>query len=291
KATELKGKKIRVSAKRSDKSFPMGSQDINRVIGASLVEAGCGVDLKNPEATVFIEILPGRALISTEKIRGPGGLPVGSSGKLLSLLSGGIDSPVSSWLMMKRGCTVDLLHLHQSPQNKDVLDTKMKGTVAAIARYSPKPMRFYAAPYTEFYKKSMEMRPRIELVLFRRFLLLLSNRLAKEHGYLGVVTGDSVGQVASQTLENLFATDEAASIPVYRPLSGLNKQEIIDLSLRIGTYDLSIQPYKDCCSLVANKNPSTKVPLDLAKEAEEEIGMDAIVEKTLEKTEIFDISA
>ena len=286
KAPNLTGKKIKVHTRRSNKAFPMKSQEVNEVIGKALVDAGCGVDLKNPDATVFIEILQDRVLIFTEKVRGPGGLPTGSSGKLLSLLSGGIDSPVSSWLMMKRGCTLDFLHLHQSPSNKDVLKTKMRDTLLSIGEYSPKPLKLYVAPYTEFYKKSMSAKPRIELVLFRRFLFHLANKMK---GYQGVVTGDSVGQVASQTLENLFASDEASTIPVYRPLAGFNKQEIIDLAKKIGTYEVSIKPYKDCCSLVAHKSPSTRVPLDLAKKEEEEMGMESIVEKTLEQTEVFEI--
>jgi len=290
KAPALKGKKIKVATLRSDKAFPMKSQEINTVIGKALVDAGCGVDLKNPEATVFVEILKDKALIFTEKLRGPGGLPIGSSGRLLSLLSGGIDSPASSWLMMKRGCTLDFLHLHQSASNKDVVETKMKDILSSLARYSPKPLKLYTAPYMEFYKKTMEVKPRIELILFRRFLFHLCNRLAEKR-YWGVVTGDSVGQVASQTLGNLFASDEASSIPVYRPLAGYNKQEIVDLAKKIGTYELSIKPYKDCCSLVAHKSPSTKVPLALAKKAEEEMGMQDIVDKTLEQTEVFEVTS
>lgn len=280
---------IKVETKRADKTFPLKSQQINERIGAALVKLGCTVDLENPEKTVFISVLDNEALISLDKVRGPGGLPVGSSGRMVSLLSGGIDSPVSSWLMMKRGCAVDFLHLHQFPSNKDAEKSKMMGIMRVLRQYSPKPLRMFIAPYTEFYKKTMAMDPRNELVVFRRFLLHLSNRLAKEEGYKGVMTGDSIGQVASQTAENLFATDEASSIPVYRPLIGFNKQEIIDLAVKIGTYDISIEPYKDCCSLVANTRPCTKVPLHIAKKMEEEINIADVVDRTMKQVEVLEI--
>jgi len=277
----LAGKKIRVDTKRSDKSFPLKSPEVNRIVGKAFVEAGCGVDLDNPDATITIEILPGRALIQTGRHKGFGGLPVGSSGRVLSLLSGGIDSPVSSWMLMRRGCTVDFLHVHSSPSNSDVLSSKMARILSCIRGYSPKPVRLFIAPYAEFYKKSMSLDPRIELVVFRRFLLRLADSLAKEGGHMGVVTGDSVGQVASQTLDNLFATDDASSLPVFRPLCGMNKQEIIDIAERIGTYRASIEPYKDCCSLVAQKRPSTRVGREAAQEAEAALGMDEMVRKTI----------
>ena len=287
-ASRMVGKSIRVDAKRSDKSFPLTSPQVNSVIGKALVGAGCTVDLENPDITVSIEILQGKALVFTERYHGPGGLPVGSSGKVLSLLSGGIDSPVSSWMMMKRGCAVDFLHLHSSPENKDVMESKMSRILRVLRTYSPAPLRVHVAPYSEFYKKSMSLDPKIELVMFRRFLFRLSNALAAKHRYKGVVTGDSVGQVASQTLDNIFASDAAATIPVYRPLAGMNKQEIIDLAKKIGTFAPSIEPYKDCCSLVAHKSPSTKVRLEDAEKAEEAAGMAGIVEKTLSLSQCFE---
>ncbi|NYZ73771.1 tRNA 4-thiouridine(8) synthase ThiI [Candidatus Micrarchaeota archaeon] len=280
---------IRVEAKRSDKGFPLTSQQINEQVGAALVKAGCTVDLENPEKTIFIDVLESEVLISFERIKGPGGLPVGSSGKMISLLSGGIDSPVSSWLMMKRGCEVDFLHLHQFPENKDVGKSKMVRILRTLREYSPKKLRMFAVPYTEFYKKTLSMEPRNELVVFRRFIIHLANRLAKEHGYHGIITGDSIGQVASQTAENLLATDEASQLPVYRPLIGFNKQEIVDLAMKIGTFDISIEPYKDCCSLVAHKSPCTRVPLHIAKKMEDEIRIDEVVEKSLKDMEIIEI--
>jgi thiamine biosynthesis protein ThiI len=155
--------------------------------------------------------------------------------------------------------------------------------------YHPPTIRLFTAPYSEFYKKSLKLDPRSELVVFRRFLLRLGNALAKEHGYKALVTGDSLGQVASQTLDNLYATNEASELPVLRPLISFNKQEIVDLAREIGIYRTSVEPYKDCCSLVAHKNPSTKVKLGAARRMEEKIGIEKIVEKTLEETEVKEL--
>jgi thiamine biosynthesis protein ThiI len=285
----LIGKKIRVETRRSDKRFSLKSQEVNQIIGQALVDAGCKVDLDNPEETIFIEILSDRALIYFDRLKGPGGLPVGSSGKVISLLSGGIDSPVATWLMLKRGCVPDLLHLHQFPNNADIGDSKIIRLVKIIRDYSPTDLKLFSAPYTEFYKKSISMNPKSELVLFRRFLFHLTNALAIKYKYKGVVTGDSVGQVASQTIDNIFASDEASQIPVFRPLVGFNKQEIVDLAIEIGTYKTSIEAYKDCCSLVAQRRPSTKVPLELVKKLESELSIESIVEKTIEQVEVFEI--
>ncbi|MBU0591610.1 tRNA 4-thiouridine(8) synthase ThiI [Candidatus Micrarchaeota archaeon] len=288
-ADSFKGKSIRVHTKRCDKRFNLTSQQVNQIVGKALVEHGCSVDLDNPEHTVFIEILGDCALISFEKTKCFGGLPVGSSGPVLSLLSGGIDSPVSSWMMMKRGCSVDFMHMHQFSSAKQPEISKIKDLVSAILPYSPVKMRLYLMPYVEFYKKSLSINQKNELVIFRRFLLRIANKLAEKHGYRGLVTGDSLGQVASQTLDNLFVTNEVSHYPVFRPLIAFNKQEIIDLAEKIGTYKISIQEYKDCCSLVAYKNPSTKAKLDFVKSTEDKIDIDGIVDKTLNLCEIIDI--
>ncbi|MFN7990519.1 MAG: tRNA uracil 4-sulfurtransferase ThiI, partial [Candidatus Micrarchaeia archaeon] len=286
----LKGSSIRVETKRADKSFHLKSQEVSARAGSVLTRAGCSVDLTNPQKTVHIDILEGRALVSLGRERCPGGLPVGSSGRLLSLFSGGIDSPVASWLMMRRGCSVDLLHVHQLRENKEVMDSKISRLARTIRSYSPKDIRLYVAPYEPFYRRSLAYDSRRELVVFRRFLFHLANSIVEKHGYQGVITGDSVGQVASQTLQNILASDEAARYPVYRPLAGFNKQEITDISVRIGAFDDSITPYKDCCSLVSGKSPSTSAPLSAVKSIESGMGMDRIVQETLERMEIFEIN-
>jgi thiamine biosynthesis protein ThiI len=283
------GKSIRVETKRSDKRFPMTSQEASRRLGAVFVDAGASVDLKNPEHTIYVDILGDAALMSFDKQKGPAGMPVGSSGKVLSLLSGGIDSPVASWLMMKRGCTVDMLHVHSSPRNADVHDSKILRLGKKIREYSPCGMRLTIAPYEEFYKKAFKIDHRYEVIVFRRFLFRLASAIARRDGALGIVTGDSIAQVASQTVENIHATDEAALMPVFRPLVTCNKQETIDVARRIGTYEISLESYKDCCSLISSSSPSTNVPIGLARSLEEEIDMAGIVERTLEKSEAIEL--
>jgi len=286
---EVSGRTFRVEAKRADKRFPLTSQQVNEIVGKALVDKGGKVNLSNPELTVFIDILSERAFISCERIRGPGGLPVGSSGKVLSLLSGGIDSPVASWMMMKRGCSVDFLHMHTVPDAETARNSKVMELAKIVRGYAPTHATIFMAPYTEFYKATTSVQPAYELVVFRRFLLRLGAEIAKKHGHKALVTGDSVGQVASQTLDNLFATNEAVQIPVFRPLVAFNKQEIVDLATKVGTYKLSLEPYKDCCSLVATKHPSTCVPLEKAKKIEDEINIGKIIEKTLAETKSFEV--
>jgi len=289
KGEPMKGRRIKVEASRADKSFGMTSPEINREVGKGLELDGHTIDMHAPEQKIFIEILKDSAVVSFGRIPGPGGLPVGTAGKVLCLLSGGIDSPVAACLMMKRGCSVDFLHVHSGAASKEVLESKIPRLIGKLKEYSPGKCRLFIAPYTEFYKKSVSVDPKIELVVFRRFILRLAERIARENGHLGIVTGDNIGQVASQTLENLAAADDAAGLPIYRPLATYDKQEIIDLARRIGTYEMSVEEYKDCCSLVAAKHPSTRVKVEKAREAEQEIGMEAIIEKTMEQLESIEI--
>lgn len=288
-AEGLKGYSLKVEASRSDKTFGLTSPEINRQVGSALESAGNKIDVKNPDRRIYIQVLANNALVSSERIPGLGGLPVGTSGKVLSLLSGGIDSPVASWLMMKRGCSVDFLHVHASPSSKDIINSKIPKVIQKLRDYHPDKCRLFIAPYSEFYKRSLSINPKAELVVFRRFILRLADRLAEEQGYLGIFTGDNIGQVASQTLENLRATNRATTFPIYRPLLTYDKQEIVNLAKDIGTYDLSVEDYKDCCSLVAMRHPSTKVKPEIAEEIEKEIQIDEVVEKTLGLVETVEI--
>lgn len=288
-SNDLKGKTIKVNTKRSDKKYPLTSPQVNEIIGKDLVNAGCTVDLKNPEANVFIDIIDDHSVISFEKIKGLGGLPVGSSGKVLSLFSGGIDSPVASWLMMKRGCRVDFFHMHSFKSNTDIKKSKIIRIAQKLREYSPRPIKIFVAPYNEFYKKTLSIDPKNELVVFRRFLLKMANRLARKYRYKGIVTGDSIGQVASQTLDNILATNEASKLPVFRPLTAFNKVEIVNLATGIGTYEKSLEEYKDCCSLVANKSPLINTSLYEVKKIEKEIDVDSVVEKTLKLCEVLEV--
>ncbi len=285
----LLGKRIKVEASRSDKNYPMTSPEINREVGAMLEANGHSIDLNNPEAKIYIAILKERALISFERFQGLNGLPVGTSGNVLTLLSGGIDSPVAAYLMMKRGCIVDFLHVHSGKDAEEVKSSKIIRMIEGLKKFHPFKFRLFIAPYTEFYKKAISMDQKSELVVFRKFIIRLADRIAKENGSLGVVTGDNIGQVASQTLENLAAVNDATTLPIYRPVVSYDKQEIINLAKRIGTYDVYIEEYKDCCSLVAVKHPSTRVKVETAKKLEQEIGIDEIIEKTMMQVEMIEV--
>jgi len=285
----LNGKKVKIDTKRSDKKFQATSLDVNKKIGKELEANGIEIDLKKPEKKIFVEILNDKIIVSFEKIKGLGGMPVKSSGKILSLFSGGIDSPVSSWLMMKRGCEVNFLHIHNYPRNDDVLNSKIVKLIKILKEFHPYKISLYIVSYQDFQEKTFEVPPKLELVLFRRFIANVANKLCKEEGALGVVTGDSIAQVASQTLENLYCVDEAFSVPVYRPLATYDKQEIMELAQKIGTFDASIEEYKDCCSLVAVKHPATKARLEQIKMIEERIGIEEVVRKTLEKIKVVEI--
>lgn len=278
---EDKTKTVRVETTRADKRFALTSMDVDKQVGEVLYNEGYKIKLKNPDKTIYIEILNDSANIFFDKIKGLGGLPVGTSGKVLCLLSGGIDSPVAATLMMKRGCTVDYVHIHPFAKNEEVKESKITKLVEKLNEYSQRKARLFVAPYTEFYKKTFQFEDKNELVLFRRFIIRLANRIARENGYLGIVTGDNLSQVASQTLENLYVTNTVSEIPIYRPVLTYDKTEIISYAEKIGTYSISIQEYRDCCSLVSAKHPATHAKEGKLKEIEGSINIDEIIDKTL----------
>jgi thiamine biosynthesis protein ThiI len=276
--------RFRVKATRVDKTYPQTSIEIERDIGAAIVsETGASVDLKNPEKTIYISVLPSEILVVWERHEGPGGLPVGTSGRVVSLFSGGIDSPVASWLMMKRGCIVDLLHFYALPDVSHVRTSKIADLFEVLRSYSPD-SRLYLASFIPFMKATINAVPELELALFRRFMLRVAEELARSLGALGIVTGDSVGQVASQTLENLYSSSAGIALPIYRPLIGLDKEEIVEIAKRVGTYEVSIRDYKDCCSILLRRAATRTRPEEVMKEWSR-LGLDAAVEETLKSLE------
>ncbi len=286
----LDGKTFKVETKRGDKSLPFTSMDFSRDLGKKIIEKfGCKVDLKKPDVMVYVEIMQmNRAFVHFEKIRGPGGLPAGSSGKVVVLLSGGIDSPLASWMLMKRGAQAVFLHIHPFASAEEAEKSKITSLAKTLARWQ-NGARICFADYSEFYKKTLAIPPKYELVMFRRFIYALAQEVARKEGALAIVSGDSLGQVASQTLENIYAVNSGLEMPVFRPLIGMNKGEIIDMAKQIGTYDISIMPYKDCCSLVAVENPEIRADAEFVKKLDADIGLKEVVEKTLEKIRIVDI--
>ncbi len=278
-----------VFVKRPDKSFPYTSMELERKIGSEISKTySIKVNLKNPELSVFIEIADD-VYIYFKRKQGLKGLPVDVSGNVLSLLSGGIDSPVASYLMMKRGCRVNFIHFHVFSKNTLVNDTKMRHVFETLNKYQGN-SRIFLVPYYQFEMeilKALHTRGH-ELILFRRFMVRVAERISLQNGFKALVTGDSLGQVASQTMENIAQITKTVSIPIFQPLIAYDKQEIVDLAKEIGTYELSIENYKDCCSIVSS-NPRTKANTKQILELEERMNIDEVIEKTLELVSVYDV--
>jgi thiamine biosynthesis protein ThiI len=253
---DVAGKPFRVSAKRSDKRFPMRSPDINFEVGGYLkTQLNLAVNLNNPEIDVRIEIGPHAAYIYTRKIVGIGGLPVGSSGKGVVLFSGGIDSPVAAYVMMKRGMEVVLVHLYNSTINRDF--SKIKDLARQLSLYQGR-TKLYLIDLEEFQRHAIAHVPAdYRMIIYKRQMIRTAGEIARQEGGQALVTGDSLGQVASQTLANINAIYDVSELPLLPPLIGWDKEEIIALARRIGTYEISIEEYCDICSFLISKHPQT----------------------------------
>jgi thiamine biosynthesis protein ThiI len=271
-----------VRVKRSDKSFPLRSIDLERQLGSDVVDAtGAPVDLTEPDVTLRVQIYPRGAYLFVRRMPGPGGLPVGTAGRVTVLLSGGIDSPVAAHLMLKRGCTPSFVHFHMLRTQEEIEGSKALELVRAVMRPHRLPAVLHMAPSQPFLMRMMDHDSRVELVVFRRFITRVAARLAKGRDALAIVTGDNLGQVASQTLKNLHVVSRSVEMPILRPLIAYDKQEIIDLAKEVGTYDLSIEAYQDPCSIHAS-SPATWAKLSEVEELESQLDMEALMEETLQ---------
>ena len=260
---------FRIETQRGDKTFPLTSPEINRRLGAAVKEKfGARVDLTNPEFTVSVEILPRDAFFGFDKIPGAGGLPVGASGRVISLISGGIDSPVAAYRMMQRGCRLVFVHFHSAPYFDKTSQEKVRQLVTTLTRHQFL-SRLYLIPFGEIQRQIVAAvnRP-LRVVLYRRMMLRIAEAIARNEKAKALVTGESLGQVASQTLDNMAVIEQAASLPVLRPLVGMDKQEIIDQARRLGTFEISSIPDQDCCQLFVPKHPETKAKLWEVEKAE-----------------------
>lgn len=279
---KIKGKTFKVQTKRADKRFPLTSPEINKEVGEFLVDKlKLEVNFRNPENTVFVEVTEEGSFIFKDKIKGPGGLPVGTAGKVLVLMSGGIDSPVAAFLAMKRGCHVDYLHYHALRADKDVKDTKIPKIVKKLLEYDPDSKLFLQAHH-DFDVASQKAPSEFSLILFRRYMFKVAEKLAERVRAKAIITGDNLAQVASQTLDNLSTVDRGIEMPVLRPVLTYDKQDIINLAKQIDTYDLTIQPYKDCCAIISRK-PKTRPKLDKVEKYEKVIDQDKLVRETINK--------
>jgi len=281
---------FRVRARRSNKEFPLKSNEIEREVGRMIQErTGWPVDLDGAELTVHVNVVADAILTYRDKIRGPGGLPVGSTGTLVALVSGGIDSPVAAYKMMCRGCRVVLVHFHNFSPDAVGVRRKLIELARDLARYQPV-SRLYLVPFAKVQADLVAaVPPRMRMVAYRRAMLRLATPiLEKERGH-GFVVGDSVGQVASQTPENLRATYPATPYPVFAPLIGDTKQSIMRLAREIGTYETSIQPYDDCCGLLLARSPETRCTLEEIAACEERLPIEQHYEDVREETEVQDV--
>lgn len=272
---------FRVKARRATKQTPFTSRELNERIGAAVQKAtGAAVNLSKPDTTFYIDIVNQKAFVYLKKIAGPGGLPVGTSGRVAVLLSGGIDSPVAAWYAAKRGCPLVCVHFHSYPYTSKKSQANVKALAQKVgewAAFSKTPTRqigvvLYAVPLGEIQQRIIAgSDPKFRVLLYRRAMVRLAQDIARKEKARALVTGESVGQVASQTIENIAAVSAVAKLPILRPLAGFDKTEIIDRARRIGTYDISILPYEDCCSYMVPSAPETKANLGVLERAESRI--------------------
>ena len=282
---------FRIQAHRANKNFPHTSVEINQRVGAYVKQqSGARVDLEKAEMTCWIEIVEKYALIYLERLPGPGGLPVGTSGKVVVLLSGGIDSPVAAWKMIKRGCTSVFVHFHSFPYTNKESQEKAKQIVQLLCHYALQ-AKIYLVPFAEVQRHIMVDTPLdTRVILYRRYMLRLAEQIARREKARVLVTGDSVGQVASQTIENIDVISRAVSMPILRPLIGEDKVEIIEIARQIGTYEISIQPDQDCCSLFVPKHPETKANLAEIEKSEAQLNAGDAMNAAMESAEVLSLS-
>ena len=282
---------FRVRARRADKAYRLTSPEIERQVGGHIKAArGWTVDLTHPDLDVHIEVLPDEVFYSLEKQRGPGGLPTGTSGRVLCLLSGGIDSPVAACRMMKRGCRVRFVHFHAYPILSHTSQEKVR-EIAELLTEHQLTSRLYMVAFGELQQQIvLTAPPPLRVVLYRRLMMRIAQRLARTCGARALVTGESVGQVASQTLDNMAVINDVVTLPVLRPLVGSDKEEITTEARALGTYPISIIPDQDCCTLFTPKNPATKAKRDGVERAESDLPIAEMVETAVAAAEREDFS-
>ena len=280
---------FRIKARRADKRFPIPSPEIEREIGRRVQEtAGWRVDLSDPALTIHVEVLTGRALVFFEREAGAGGLPIGTGGRVLCLISGGIDSPVAAWRLIRRGCRARFVHFHAYPIVSRASIDKVREIVAVLTRHQLR-SRLFLVPFgTVQQRVVISVPPPMRIVIYRRLMLRIAERIAERAGAGALVTGDVIGQVASQTLENLAVVSQASTQLLLRPLAGCDKGEITAEAVRLGTYDVSIRPDDDCCSLFAPPMPVTRARIEQALEAEAGLDVEALVAEALEGVTVED---
>ena len=269
---------FRISARRAFKTYPMTSVELNRELGAFVLgRAATRVNLHDPALEIHVEVLPAETFVYVDRVAGPGGLPVGASGTVAALLSGGIDSPVAAWRMMKRGCRVGFVHFHSVPYLPPTSQAKARALVERLTQWQYDSR--LALDLTERHQREvvLSVPPPARVVVYRRLMIRIAEALARRWGAQALVTGESLGQVASQTLSNLARIDEVAGMPVFRPLIGMDKLEITDAARQLGTFEISIEPDADCCTLFVPRHPATRMSVDEARAVEARLEVERLV--------------
>ena len=287
-----KAASFKVESKRSDKSFPLTSIELSQYVGGELSEAfpDIKVEMHDPELTVFIEVRDKAAYVHSSPVKGAGGMPVGSNGKAVSLLSGGIDSPVSTYMIAKRGVKVIPVHFFSFPYTSEAAKEKVIELAHILEDYCGK-LTVEIVPFTRIQEEIREKCPEEYFTLImRRFMMRIAERIANNYGAKAIVTGENLGQVASQTMEAMASTQSVISMPVLQPLIGMDKEEIIALARKLGTFDTSVLPYEDCCTVFTPRHPRTHPNIEDVEKAESALDVEALVEEALagiEKAELF----
>ena len=269
---KLNPKTFCISTRRSNKNFNLNSQQINEIVGKYLIDKlNLKVDLEKQDIVIFIEILQDKIYLYTKKIQGLSGLPVGVTGKLMALISGGIDSPVAAFKMMTRGCSMVLLHFHNYSKHSPEVKNKILDLAKTLSKFQFK-TKLYTINFKQIQQEIIkQIPPEFRMIIYRRIMFKIGEEILKKENALGFVTGDSLAQVASQTIENLSVINEATKFSIFSPLIGTDKLEIIKESKRIGTYEISVLPYEDCCSFLVAQHPRTKTTLEEIKKLEEKL--------------------
>ncbi len=283
---------FKIHSRRADKKFPMDSPYMNEQLGALIREkTGKRVQLRDPDLTCYVHVVDRRAFLYFDRLAGPGGLPVSSAGKVVVLISGGIDSPVAAYKMIRRGCRVVFAHFHSFPHTTSESQEKVRELVSELSRYQFRSV-LYLVPFAEAQRRIVALTPpETRVILYRRLMLRAAQRIARRERAKALVTGDSIGQVASQTLDNLAVVSSVARLPVFQPLIGDDKEEIVALARRIGTYEISIRPDQDCCSLFVPKHPETRARLSAIQEIEKSLDGQAILRDMQQRAVVEKLAA
>ncbi len=281
---------FKVNARRARKNYPLTSTEINMELGSRILEAypEMSVDVHKPDKLISVEIRE-KINIYSETIKGAGGMPVGTAGKAMLLLSGGIDSPVAGYMVSRRGVTLEATYFHAPPYTSERAKQKVVDLAKKVAKYSG-PIKLNVVNFTDAQLFIYDKCPHDELtIIMRRYMMRIAQHFAEESGCLGLITGESIGQVASQTMQSLNTTNEVCTMPVYRPVIAFDKQDIVDIAVQIDTYETSILPYEDCCTIFVAKHPVTKPNLKYIKNSEEKLGeeMEELVRKAIETVEVI----